>query len=110
VLTQTTSTLKEIESAIDMRLHTPVPTSKFGFVKRFVRTKGKNAVRVLEDQEKVKKLRELLDRAIEEFGVRTLMTLNHHYVLIAFAADLLYASGARHGGRALSLSALIETY
>jgi hypothetical protein len=67
---QPTSTLKEIMSTIDVRLHAPTPTSKFGSVKNFIRTKGKDAVRVTEDQDEVKKLKEQLGSAIEEFGVR----------------------------------------
>jgi hypothetical protein len=84
MLMQPSSTLKEIKSTIDARLQTPTPTGKFGSVKKFIRTKGKDAVRVSEDQEKVKKLREQLDRAIEEFGVRARTTQNLLCVLIAF--------------------------
>jgi hypothetical protein len=83
---QPTSTLKEIKSTIDVRFHTPTPTGKFGSVKKFIRIKGKDAVRVSEDQEKIKKLREQLDRAIEEFKVRTRTTQDLLCVLIAFVS------------------------
>jgi hypothetical protein len=71
VLIQPASTLKEIQSTAAARLDAPTPTSKLRSVKKFIRTKVKDAVRVTEDQDQVTKLGQQLDRAIEEFGVRT---------------------------------------
>jgi septal ring factor EnvC (AmiA/AmiB activator) len=66
-----------MRSTIQARLHSPAaPTGKRAAVKRFFRAKGKDAARVSVDQEEIKKLGDQLDRAIEDFGVRTLTTQN----------------------------------
>jgi hypothetical protein len=71
MLMQSTRTMKEIKSSIDARLQIPTPTGRLSAVTKFVRAKGKDVVRVSVDQEQIKKLGQQLDRAIEEFGVRT---------------------------------------
>jgi hypothetical protein len=71
MLRQPTRTMKEIKSSIDARLQSPTPTGGLSAVAKFVRAKGKDAARVSVDQEQIKKLGQQLDRAIEEFGVRT---------------------------------------
>jgi hypothetical protein len=74
-LTQSNSTLQEIKSTIEARLHSPeTATGKRAAVKKLFRAKAKDAARVLTDQEEIKKLGEQLDRAIEDFGVRTSAT------------------------------------
>jgi hypothetical protein len=76
-----------MKSTIEARLHYPaVPTGKGAAVKRFFRAKGKDAARVSADQEEIKTLGEQLDRAIEDFGVRTLITQN----LLCVRADDIY--------------------
>jgi hypothetical protein len=86
-LTQPNSTLQKIKSTVEAHLHSPAtPTGKRAAVKSFFRAKGKDAARVSADQEEITKLGEELDRAIEDFGVRTLITQN----LPCVRADHIY--------------------
>jgi hypothetical protein len=81
-LTRPSSTLQEIESTTKTRLFNPTPTGKLESVKRLIRTKGKNVLRVSADQAELKRLEGNLDRVIEEFGVRILISRDRHSVLI----------------------------
>jgi hypothetical protein len=67
------STLQNIKHATEARLSTPMSTGRLGAVKKIMRSKGKDALRALDDQEEVKKLRAQIDRAVEELNVRTLV-------------------------------------
>jgi hypothetical protein len=67
-------------SATETRLHSP-PTPS-GKLMKFVRGKGKDAVRVSADLEELKKLGDKLDRAVEELDVRILAPRNHQYLPI----------------------------
>jgi hypothetical protein len=73
-LTRPSSTLQEIESTVKTRLLNPTPTGKLDSVKKLIRTKGKNVFRVSADQAEIKRLETNLDRAVEEFGVRTVVS------------------------------------
>jgi hypothetical protein len=75
--TQSNSTLREIRSTIEARLHSPAaPTGNRAAAKRFFRAKAKDAARMSADQEEINKLGVQLDRAIEDFGVRTFINQN----------------------------------
>jgi hypothetical protein len=50
-----------------------------------VRARGKDAVRVSADIDELKELGEELDRAVEEFDVRTLLPCNHLIMSTLFA-------------------------
>jgi hypothetical protein len=81
-LTRPSSTFQEIESTTKTRLLTSAPTGKLDSVKRLIRIKGKNVLRVSADQAELKRLEENLDRVIEEFGVRIPISRDRHSVLI----------------------------
>jgi hypothetical protein len=55
-----------------------------GFLKKFFRDKGKDALRVSADQEEIKKLEEKLDRAMKDFTVRIIILRNQCFALILF--------------------------
>jgi hypothetical protein len=55
---------------------------------RLVRARGKDAVRVSADIDELKELGDELDRAVEEFDVRTVPPENHLIVLTLFARSL----------------------
>jgi phage terminase large subunit len=65
------SILQEIKSSTESRLRTPASTGTLHSVKKLMRSKGKDALRMSADQEETRKLSEKLDRAVEELGVRT---------------------------------------
>jgi hypothetical protein len=70
--------------ATKTRLLDSNPTGKLDSVKRLIRTKGKNVLRVSADQAEIKRLETNLDRAVEEFGVRTVLSRDQNSVLISF--------------------------
>jgi hypothetical protein len=83
-LTRPSSTLQEIKSTTETRLLTPTPSGKLDSVKRLIRTKGKNALRVSVDRAEIKRLEVNLDHAVEEFGVRIIKWRDCHCVLRSF--------------------------
>jgi hypothetical protein len=70
-------------------LHAPASTRKRDAFKKLIGTKGKNVLRVSEDQEDTKKLGTQLDRAVEELNVRVLVSCNRPSVLILITRSLL---------------------
>jgi hypothetical protein len=71
-LTRPSSALQEIKSATESRLATSSSTGKLDSMKKLLRSKGKDALRTSTDQEEIQKLGRQLDRAVEEFDVRSL--------------------------------------
>jgi vacuolar-type H+-ATPase subunit I/STV1 len=86
-LTSSTSTLQEMKSTTEARLHrdaAAAPTKKLRSFERFLRTKSKNVLRVSSDREEINTLGQKLDRAVEELGVRALLFQNSLSVFTRF--------------------------
>jgi hypothetical protein len=93
-----TSTLQEIRSTAETRLRVPAaPTIKLRYIGWYFRTRSKKAWQVSSDWKEIDALQQNLNRAIEELGVRSLLSQNL-CLYSPHAPDCIIPSRGARGG------------